>query len=76
MYMVVGFEVGPCSLKRPAGKPIESLDCTDDASKWQEIKEGETIVYSYDVYWQVRAGQMYWQVWPLAVKSPCIFGHR
>ena len=39
-YMVVGFEVSPCSIKREAGKAIE------------DIVEGAEIVYSYDVYWQ------------------------
>jgi transmembrane 9 superfamily protein 2/4 len=56
LYMVVGFEVQPCSIKRKAGKPIENLDCGIDADsppEPQEIKEGEAIVYSYDVFWQI-----------------------
>lgn len=27
MYMIVGFEVSPCSIKRTAGKPIEDIMC-------------------------------------------------
>jgi hypothetical protein len=26
-YMVVGFEVSPCSIKRVPGKPVEELSC-------------------------------------------------
>jgi len=54
--MVVGFEVQPCSIKRRAGKAIENLDCGIDADRPpepQEIKEGEQVVYSYDVFWQI-----------------------
>ena len=50
-YMIVGFEVSPCSMKRAAGKPIEDIVC-DAASDAQEIVEGAEIVYTYDVYWQ------------------------
>ncbi|KAF8069410.1 TMN11 [Scenedesmus sp. PABB004] len=55
MYMIVGFEVSPCSLKRVAGKPIENIICdgSDRLPPAQEVKEGEKIVYTYDVYWQV-----------------------
>ncbi|KAI8465394.1 MAG: Endomembrane protein 70-domain-containing protein [Monoraphidium minutum] len=56
LYMVVGFEVQPCSIKRKAGAAIQDLDCGIDADNPplpQEIAEGEQIVYSYDVYWQV-----------------------
>lgn len=55
MYMIVGFEVAPCSLYRKAGKPIENIVC-DSADRQpapQEIKEGEKIMYTYDVYWQI-----------------------
>lgn len=51
MYMVVGFEVSPCSIKRTAGKPVDNVACDND-SPLQEIKEGEKIVYTYDVYWK------------------------
>eukprot|EP00201_Polytomella_parva_P016206 CAMPEP_0175052398 /NCGR_PEP_ID=MMETSP0052_2-20121109/8340_1 /TAXON_ID=51329 ORGANISM="Polytomella parva, Strain SAG 63-3" /NCGR_SAMPLE_ID=MMETSP0052_2 /ASSEMBLY_ACC=CAM_ASM_000194 /LENGTH=743 /DNA_ID=CAMNT_0016316803 /DNA_START=18 /DNA_END=2249 /DNA_ORIENTATION=- len=59
-YMVVGFEVSPCSVKlAPPSNPnalIKEATCSDDdeenVSKWQEIKEGEKIVYTYSVYWQ------------------------
>lgn len=55
MYMIVGFEVSPCSLKRTAGKPIEDIVCDslDRVPPAQEIKEGEKILYTYDVYWQI-----------------------
>eukprot|EP01025_Chloroclados_australasicus_P052878 TRINITY_DN6182_c0_g2_i1.p1 TRINITY_DN6182_c0_g2~~TRINITY_DN6182_c0_g2_i1.p1 ORF type:complete len:676 (+),score=29.99 TRINITY_DN6182_c0_g2_i1:38-2029(+) len=55
-WMIVGFEVMPCSIKRDAGKKIEDITCglRGDANNppAQEIKEGEEIVYTYDVYWQ------------------------
>ncbi|GFR46382.1 hypothetical protein Agub_g7964 [Astrephomene gubernaculifera] len=54
-YMVVGFEVSPCSIARKAGAEIEDIVCgVDDNSHItpQEIKEGANIVYTYDVYWQ------------------------
>jgi hypothetical protein len=53
--MIVGFEVQPCSVKRTPGKAIENVDCGPDVEPQpppQEIKEGEAIVYSYDVFWQ------------------------
>ena len=50
-YMVVGFEVSPCSIMRDSGKPIEDIVC-GGAEQAQEIVEGAQIVYSYDVYWQ------------------------
>mmetsp|Transcript_15649 Transcript_15649/g.38973 ORF Transcript_15649/g.38973 Transcript_15649/m.38973 type:complete len:700 (-) Transcript_15649:257-2356(-) len=54
-YMVVGFEVSPCSIAREAGKAAEDIVCgvDDDAHITpQEITEGAKIVYTYDVYWQ------------------------
>lgn len=54
-YMVVGFEVSPCSIERQPGKEIEDIVCgvdNDDHITPQEIKEGADIVYTYDVYWQ------------------------
>lgn len=54
MYMVVGFEVSPCSIKRTPGKPVEHLICDngDKLPPAQEVKEGEKIMYTYDVYWE------------------------
>ena len=54
MFMVVGFEVSPCSIKRTPGKPIEHLICDsgDKLPPAQEVKEGEKIMYTYDVYWE------------------------
>ncbi|PSC75978.1 Transmembrane 9 superfamily member 4 [Micractinium conductrix] len=57
MYMIVGFEVVACSIKRKPGAPIDkSLMCPqslDDpnAPEPQEVKKGSEIVYTYDVYW-------------------------
>lgn len=51
-FMVVGFEVAPCSIKRKAGKPIENVACDDGKVQPQEIVVGADIVYTYDVYWQ------------------------
>lgn len=54
LYMIVGFEVQPCSVNRVAGKAIENVDCGPDSDRppeGQEIKEGVQIVYSYDVFW-------------------------
>lgn len=52
--MIVGFEVSPCSIKRTPGKPIEHLICDsgDRLPPAQEVKEGEKIMYTYDVYWE------------------------
>ena len=49
LYMVVGFEVQPCSIKRAAGKAVENLDCGIDVEKppeAQEVAEGSKIVYT------------------------------
>lgn len=54
-YMIVGFEVSPCSIKREAGKPVDDVVCGVDGDSHiprQEIVEGAKIVYTYDVYWQ------------------------
>lgn len=55
VYMVVGFEVSPCSIERKAGADIENVACGMDNSKHlaQEITEGVQIVYTYDVYWSI-----------------------
>eukprot|EP00879_Flechtneria_rotunda_P009211 GHRR01009644.1.p1 GENE.GHRR01009644.1~~GHRR01009644.1.p1 ORF type:complete len:502 (+),score=157.04 GHRR01009644.1:1316-2821(+) len=55
MYMIVGFEVAPCSVKRTPGKPIEGVMCDvpDNMPTPQEVKEGEKIMYTYDVFWQL-----------------------
>lgn len=55
-FMIVGFEISPCSIHREAGKPIEDIICGVDSPahsvKAQEIVEGAEITYTYDVYWQ------------------------
>ena len=55
-FMIVGFEVSPCSIKREAGKPIEDIICGVESSTHtvtaQEIVVGAEISYTYDVYWQ------------------------
>ncbi|GIL84591.1 hypothetical protein Vretimale_14585 [Volvox reticuliferus] len=54
-YMVVGFEVSPCSIQRKAGADVEAIVCGVDGDAHitpQEIKEGADIVYTYDVFWQ------------------------
>jgi transmembrane 9 superfamily member 2/4 len=56
LYMVVGFEVVACSIKRTPGQALKNVPCpgsVDDPSAPapQEVKEGAKIVYSYDVYW-------------------------
>ncbi|PNW74488.1 hypothetical protein CHLRE_12g494350v5 [Chlamydomonas reinhardtii] len=54
-YMVVGFEVSPCSIHRTSSHDIEDIVCgVDDNAhiKPQEIVVGADIVYTYDVYWQ------------------------
>ncbi|KAI8474011.1 MAG: hypothetical protein J3K34DRAFT_383427 [Monoraphidium minutum] len=54
LYMIVGFEVQPCSIRRDPGRPVDSVDCSADSGPPpQEIKEGAAIVYTYDVFWQV-----------------------
>lgn len=55
MWMIVGFEVMPCSVKRTYGQPIEAVKCMpwseENNPTPQPIAEGEDIVYSYDVFW-------------------------
>ena len=56
MYMIVGFEVVACSIKRTPGQAIKNIPCPsspDDpgAPPAQDVKEGSRIIYSYDVYW-------------------------
>lgn len=61
MYMVVGFEVAPCSITRAPGKAVENIVCDADTSSKapaQEVKAGADIVYTYDVYWQVRTANI------------------
>lgn len=56
LYMIVGFEVQPCSVKRTPGKPIEAVECGPDANAPAEpqiIETGVQVVYSYDVFWWV-----------------------
>lgn len=54
-WLVVGFEVNPCSIarpadaKKPAGTALDVRDCLSDP---QAIKAGEKIVYTYDVQWE------------------------
>lgn len=48
-YMVVGFEVSPCSIQRVAGKEIEDVVCGvegDTTITPQEVTEGAKIVYT------------------------------
>jgi hypothetical protein len=56
MWMVVGFEVMPCSIKREKGDEVTNVACKPwgDASnpEAQKVYEGADIVYTYDVYWQ------------------------
>eukprot|EP00891_Asterochloris_glomerata_P002822 jgi/Astpho2/2822/e_gw1.00050.44.1_t len=54
MYMVVGFEIMACSIKRKAGAPIEAISCVSNEDKPpppQPVVKDAEIVYSYDVYW-------------------------
>jgi hypothetical protein len=54
IYHIVGFQISPCSLKRTPGKPVQKLICDsgDILPTYQEVKEGEKIMYAYDVYWE------------------------
>ncbi|KAG1662997.1 hypothetical protein FOA52_000568 [Chlamydomonas sp. UWO 241] len=54
-FMIVGFEVAPCSVQRIAGEPLVDVTCNIGAAEGvpaQEIIEGQKIVYTYDVDWQ------------------------
>jgi Endomembrane protein 70 len=55
MWMIVGFEVMPCSIKRTFGDAIQPVSCKpwpNEANPApQPIEEGADIVYSYDVFW-------------------------
>lgn len=55
-YMIVGFEVSPCSVARELGTP-EEVACdlgipVDSKYPPQEVKEGAKIVYTYSVTWE------------------------
>jgi len=59
-YTVVGFEAKACSLKREAGWATYSMRCPGSGgedgamtAEPQPVKEGEKIVYTYDVSWEV-----------------------
>ncbi len=51
-YMVVGFEVVACSIRRDPAKKYENVACGDEGVQRQEVKEGAEIAYTYDVYWE------------------------
>ena len=51
-YMVVGFEVVACSIRRDPAKTYENVACGDQGVERQEVKEGAEIAYTYDVYWE------------------------
>lgn len=55
MYMVVGFEVMACSIKRKAGARVEALSCVgndDRPPEPQEVVKDARVVYTFDVYWE------------------------
>jgi len=72
MYMVVGFEVSPCSIKRTPGKPVEHLICDsgDKLPPAQEVKEGEKIMYTYDVYWEKNMDIKWASRWDSYLRMP------
>eukprot|EP00798_Chlamydomonas_sp_ICE-L_P020229 gene20229-26982_t len=54
-YMIVGFEVSPCSIERKSAENIDDVVCgvdNDAHVTHQVIKKGVEVVYTYDVYWQ------------------------
>jgi transmembrane 9 superfamily protein 2/4 len=58
LWMIVGFEARACSIKRDPSKPLQAIECGEDgdaAAELQEVKEGEKIVYTYDVTWEESA---------------------
>eukprot|EP00775_Hariotina_reticulata_P011626 gene11626-11770_t len=70
MYMIVGFEVFACSVKRNPGKPLENVICgSDSKTPPQEVKVGEKVVFSYDVMWA--ASQIKWSTrWDSYLRMP------
>jgi len=59
MYMIVGFEVQPCSVKRDPSKPLENVICdNENRQPRQEVKVGEKVVYTYGVTWS--ASEIKW----------------
>jgi transmembrane 9 superfamily protein 2/4 len=72
MYMIVGFEVSPCSIKRTPGKPVEHLICDsgDKLPPFQEVKEGEKIMYTYDVYWEKNENIKWASRWDSYLRMP------
>ena len=58
MYMVVGFEVVACSIKRVPGEALKNIPCPASpndpgAPTPQTANEGSRVVYTYDVYWDL-----------------------
>ena len=56
LFMIVGFEVVACSIKRVPGEALRNIPCPsspDDpgAPTPQGVHEGSRIIYTYDVYW-------------------------
>mmetsp|Transcript_1335 Transcript_1335/g.3985 ORF Transcript_1335/g.3985 Transcript_1335/m.3985 type:complete len:711 (+) Transcript_1335:270-2402(+) len=57
MYMIVGFEVVPCSIYRKPGDRLEDIFCPmspedADAPKPMQVTKGAKITYTYDVFWE------------------------
>jgi len=53
-YMVVGFEVMPCSVNHKFDEKPDFTACElTDPSKWMEVKEEVVVPYTYDVKWQL-----------------------
>lgn len=57
MYMIVGFEVMPCSINRKVGEKLGHVACTSNreeknAPQPMKVEKGAKIAYTYDVLWE------------------------
>ena len=54
-FMIVGFEVLACSIRRDPSKPITDTPCAEPGGKMpppQRVAVGESISYTFDVFWE------------------------
>jgi transmembrane 9 superfamily member 2/4 len=68
LFMVVGFEVRPCSVKRTPDAYVDKVNC-DGTQEMQEVKAGERIVYTYDVYFE-NSNHKWASRWDAYLKMP------
>ena len=55
-FMIVGFEVASCSIRRDPSKPVADVPCAEELGRKmpppQRVAVGESIAYTFDVRWE------------------------